>query len=380
MRASTLFAVILSLLIGLGVAAAARYAGLFDKAPDRPLETGVQQKPAPIRVLVAAQNLYPEIHVLSGQVTVRELRDTEQDFYKANKSKLLPALPSAAHLRMPKKNIVPDTILTNDLFEDPAIPPPPGKGLPVDQRLVNVAVSKQKSAGGVLRVGDIVDVLLTARVSVAGKGDSLSTAVVAKGCKIVMKRDNIFTVLRSDPANKPIEFTLQTNNYRAALIEFVSYKGIISLQPAPGPAMMLTSMEDQMKINEMNQGSYAVSDADLAAIFKITPAIPPTPPDRTRVITSGGGSRWNTFASHDPPPPGVWFNFGPPGSASALHAPSSKTAVAKSTGELLVNPETGMSYDPKDKNDPNNPGCVNCKKKKESAAEAKEAKAAEKMK
>jgi len=356
MRASTLFAVILSLLIGLGAAAGARYAGLFDRK-EEPAPVVIETKRQITNVLVAAVNLYPGIHVTSNQVVVRELRADEVAFYEANKSKLLPAVPSAAHLRMPKKNVLADTILTTDLLEDASIPSPYTTTLPADYRAVNVAVSKQNSGGGVLRVGEIVDVLLTSQVSVMGKGTELKTATIARGCKIIMKRDNIFTVLRNDPTDRPLEFTLQANTYRASLIEFCKYKGTISLQPAPGPGMMMTSMEDQVKITEMNQGNYAIGDKDLVPIFNITPNNPGTPPDQTRILMGNSPARLNVFASKDIQPPSQWFSVGPQGSNTAFR-------LSPSTGSnLMVNPATGMLYDPNDKSDPNNPGCTTCQKK-----------------
>ncbi len=358
MRASTLFAIIVALLIGLGAAAAAKTFGLFDrKVEEAPVV--IEQRRAVTNVLVAAVNLYPDIYVTANQVVVRELRADEAAFYEANKSKLLPAVPSSAHLRKPKKNILADTILTTDLLEDASIPAPWSNSLPADYRAVNVAVSKQNSAGGVLRVGEIVDVLLTSQVSVVGKGTELRTATIARGCKIIMKRDNIFTVLRSDPSDKPLEFTLQANTYRASLIEFSKYKGVVSLQPAPGPGMMMTTMEDQMKITEMNQGNYAVGDKDLIPVFNVTPQTPAIAPDQTRILLGSSPARTNVFPSKEPQPFGQWFFIGPSGSYGGNRL--SQSAV--SSANLLVNPVNGQIYDPNDKNDPNNPGCTTCGKK-----------------
>src|SRR4051812_47442464 len=86
MRASTLFAVILSLLIGLGAAAGARHFGLFDKPTTPPPEPVVVVKEAPTKVLVSGANLFEGVYVTANQVKVRELRPDEKEFYNANKS------------------------------------------------------------------------------------------------------------------------------------------------------------------------------------------------------------------------------------------------------------------------------------------------------
>ena len=98
MRASTVFALALALLIGLAAAAGAKYAGLFDKKTPAP-----EQPPPPYKVLVAKTNLFEDMTVTADQVMVRDLLASEQDAMQAQfgaewKEKLMPALVTAAHI------------------------------------------------------------------------------------------------------------------------------------------------------------------------------------------------------------------------------------------------------------------------------------------
>ena len=74
MRASTVFALALALLIGLAAAAGAKYAGLFDK------KVQAAELPPPLqKILVAKLNLFEDMTVTADQVMVRELTADEQE-------------------------------------------------------------------------------------------------------------------------------------------------------------------------------------------------------------------------------------------------------------------------------------------------------------
>ncbi len=99
MRASTLFALVIAVLIGLGVAVAARMSGYFNAQKKDP-EPALKKQEIP--VLIAAKNLFAGDLIDSGYVRVRNLRPEEFDYYKEHKDDYLPALPSAciaAHRR-----------------------------------------------------------------------------------------------------------------------------------------------------------------------------------------------------------------------------------------------------------------------------------------
>ena len=166
MRASTVFAIALSLLIALAAAAGAKYAGLFDKKAPPP----AGGKPAPVKVLVATVNLYEDVTVLANQVMVRDIRPEEQKALEEKfgkdewKSKLMPAMVTAANLRIARFNIDADRILLRDYFFDSNLPQGLPDHLSKGTRAVNVSVPKQRAVGGAIRLGDYVDVLLTTKV------------------------------------------------------------------------------------------------------------------------------------------------------------------------------------------------------------------------
>jgi Flp pilus assembly protein CpaB len=296
MRASTVFAIALSLLIALAAAAGAKYAGLFDrKAPPPPGE-----KPPPLKVLVATVNLYEDVTVMSDQVRVRDIQPEEERYLRDKygeswQSKLMPALVTAAHLRVAKINIPADQILLKEYFTDTALPEGIPERLEKGMRAVNVSVPKDDAAGGVIRRGEYVDVLLTTKVwNASTEQEEIRTAVIARGLKVIMKRNNLWTTLAADPDDKPLHFTLQANPYRAALIKYAQSYGQLSLQPVPAPEKTPSGSfsdpnskeyanEDQ-RVEEILRGELTIGDKDLVRIFQLPPpAIKPPPPQPTIV-------------------------------------------------------------------------------------------------
>ena len=109
MRASTIFALTLALLIGLGAVVGARWAGWLGR-PEPPRKE--------VQVLVAARNLFPGDVIDTTWVKARALRPEEMAEYEKNKQQYLPATAYAAALRVPKKPIEADSpILRNDLTD-----------------------------------------------------------------------------------------------------------------------------------------------------------------------------------------------------------------------------------------------------------------------
>jgi Flp pilus assembly protein CpaB len=287
MRASTVFILALVLLVGFVALAVAKAAGLFNPSPPPP---PAPERP-PIKALFSKTNLFEKITITADQVYVRDLTAAEEAALKSRfgdnwQSKLLPPLVTAAHLRTPRQNIVADQPLFRDQFEDINLPEPISLQLEPNTRAVNVKVDKDKAVGGVLRVGEYVDVFLTAKVGI-GNEEELRTACIARGCKIVMKRNVMWTMMAGDPDDKPLHFTLQANPYRAALIAYAQQNGQISLLPGSPPLRIGSSwsdpsspeyaMEDQ-RIDEINRGTRVVGAEDLVRIFQIPPAPLPTPP------------------------------------------------------------------------------------------------------
>ena len=301
MRASTLFAITLSVLLGLGAVAGARYAGLFDKKEPPP--PAVEKDPT-IRVLVPLHTLTEGYAVDSTSVTIRELKLTGDDavqFKKdANKymSKYLTGSVAAVAMRIPKRSIAADTPLLKEYFEEPSLPQSVQARLDPGTRSVNVVVKKDKAAGGGIWVGDYVEVWLTSKLTVgSGKGaqETLASACLAKPCKVIVKRNNLWPQLVRDPDDKPIHFTLQANPYRAALIEFAAARGEITLKPTEPPANRGTGSfndlnspeyaDEDTRVSQVNNSTYTVGDKDLMRVFHVKPPVPlppPPPPIMTR--------------------------------------------------------------------------------------------------
>jgi hypothetical protein len=198
-------------------------------------------------------------------------------------------LTSAAHLRTPLKNILADEILFEKDFAPAVLPDELTKQLDPNTRAVNVAVMKDKCAGGTIRIGEFVDVILTTKISYDDPvKEELRTACVARACKVVMKRNTPWQIMAADPDDKPVHFTLQANPYRAALIEYAQSFGQISLQPVPTPAKSNGSFTDlsspeyaveDKRVEEITQGTRLIGTEDLVRIFKIPPPSPkPLPP------------------------------------------------------------------------------------------------------
>jgi Flp pilus assembly protein CpaB len=313
MKASTLFTLTVALLFGLGVAAVARAMGLFNSTP----------QPAPqekvIKVLVAKQNLYEGIAITPSMVAVRDLRQDEYDYYNKNKKEFTPASTAAVNFRVPIHIIeAGQPILRSDL-EDLRFPDGITARINPGMRAVNLALPRERAAGGLITRGDFVDVLLTSHVcdGVNCKNGATMSAFLARGLRVVVKRNSLWEVLRTDPANQPIAFTLEANPYRAALIEFSAMQGLITLVPVPsrGAAKSTAGLTDgkvsyasldsveyrneDERVDGILQGKLSVSETDLERIFRLRPVVrtpPPPPPLVVRKISGNDYSGVATFA------------------------------------------------------------------------------------
>lgn len=304
MRASTLFAITLSVLLGLGAVAGARYAGLFDKKEPPP---PVVEKDPTIKVLVPLHTLSEGYAVDSKSVTIREIKLTGDEAVQFRKdsnkfmSKYLTGSTAAVAMRIPKRTIPADSPLLREHFTEPELPQSVQARLEPGTRAVNVSVKKEKAAGGGIWMGDYVEVWVTSKVSLgSGKGasETLASACLAKPCKVIVKRNNLWPTLVADPDDKPIHFTLQANPYRAALIEFAAQRGELTLKPTEPPANRGTGSfsdlnspeyaDEDARVSQVNNSTYTVGDKDLMRVFHVKPPVPLPPPPA---------------ADHDPPLP-----------------------------------------------------------------------------
>jgi Flp pilus assembly protein CpaB len=322
-----MFALTLALLTGLGAVVAARYAGWLTK-PE-----AVVEKKEELKILVAKRNLYPGDIIDSSWVTTRALKPEEKNDYEANKQEYLPAVEAAATLRIPKKAIEADSpILRKDLL--PMVKPEPlhTRLLP-NMRAVNISVQKDASAGGLIQVGEWVDVYLTSTV-VIGSQETTRTAPAAQALRVIAKRNALWPIFANLPEGKPVNFTLEANPYRAGLLEFSKIKGNLTLVPLSAAEQrvledrrtkLLASLDGEAKqghkadntllpvsfaqpgssetnaeegrVDAFNKGEYTISHADLIRIFDLTT---PPPPRSNHVVEQFSGLARNQITTFDP--------------------------------------------------------------------------------
>lgn len=307
MKASTLLALTVALLLAIGAAATARMLGLFERS-----QATAKQDPV-IKILVARQNLYAGIAVTSEMVMVRDLRPGELANYNENSKNYLPAQVEAVVLRIPNRNIEADQPILKTDLEDLAFPDGvPGRLAP-GTRAVNLSIPKDRAAGGLIAKGDRVDVLMTSRVCDGNDctKSRILSAFLARNLRVVVKRNQLWTVLRPNPDNQPVSFTLEANPYRAALIEFASSLGTISLLPAAAqrnekgtsgdvqaasfsmPGSQEYEAEDE-RVDKLLRGELSITEADLERVFRLRPIVripPPPPPPPPVIIQQITGTR-----------------------------------------------------------------------------------------
>jgi Flp pilus assembly protein CpaB len=301
MKASSLFAVTVAALLGLGAVAGAKYAGVFNSTEPKPEPT-----PQPTKILVASQNIFEGITVTSSQVKLRDIRPEEKEFYNKNKEKFMPALVAAAHMRVAARSIEADTPLLKEHFQEQMLPEEVSARMNRYLRAVNVALPKERCGGGLLRVGEYVDVFVTSQILASKDAEPIiQTACLARGVKIIVKRNNLWSTLVSNPGDLPINFTLMANPYRAALIEFAKTSGNLTLMPAPVPPDELVKRasnvrpvfsdpnsaeykDEDERVEKVERGEMVVGGRDLERLFKLQP-IPLAPVVKQDVIVHYNG-------------------------------------------------------------------------------------------
>ena len=146
--------------------------------------------------------------------------------------KLLPADVSAANFRVPNRRILGGEILRGDMFKEELAE---GLSLRLKQsmRAVDVFVPPKRCAGGVIQLGEHVNVNLTMTITDADGKKINRTAEIARDCRVIIVSGDISNRMTLDPEVSK-SFTLEANPYRAALIDFAQHNGVISLTPVYG--------------------------------------------------------------------------------------------------------------------------------------------------
>jgi Flp pilus assembly protein CpaB len=373
MKASTLFAITIAVLLALGVAVGAKLMGFFERGPKT-------EKPAePDKILVAKQNLFEGITISPDMVTVRPLRLEEREHYQNNRSKYLPATVSAAAQRIPLHNIEADQPILKDDLQDLNFPEPLTGRLRQNMRAVNLSLPKQQAAGGLIVRGDTVDVLLTSRICVgADCTESITqSAFIARGLRVIAKRDILWTVLQAIPENKPVTFTLEANPYRAALIEFAQTKGTIALLPSPTATKATTPTdtstpgggasfakfdspeyrEEDQRVDGILKGDLTVSEVDLERIFKLKPIprVRTEPPHFVQHISGVKPNGTIAFSSDGQP---LVLDSRTPRTSKSGGGPRPQVEGQNPLGYTFRRPDS-----PTGKGGPNDPDCPDCAKK-----------------
>lgn len=287
MKASTLFAITIAVFLGLTVVAAAKYSGIFSAKPPVP------EPPAPqYKVLVAARNLFESYVIQPDDVRVRDMTDEEETVYLDNKDQFLPAQVAAGVLRVLNRSVEADQPILRDYVDDINLPQAINRRLSSSSmRAVNVSVPIERAAGGLIQRGEYVDVYLTTRISVAGRPENSTTetAAIARKLKVIVKRNMLWNALGAIDPKKPIDYTLEANVYRAALIEFAKTKGALTLVPTAEPQETSDSaspsvvspthsdpaskeyQNEDERVEAFLRGELAVGEADLERIFNLKP-------------------------------------------------------------------------------------------------------------
>jgi Flp pilus assembly protein CpaB len=275
-----------------------------------------QEPPPPVKpeilVLAADHNLFENFVLQTTDVKVRSLRPEEMAHYEKNKDQYLPPLVQAAALRVLKKNLEADQPLLREHLQSFAFAEPLNQRLLPSMRAVNLEISKDRSAGGMIQVGDWVDVHLTSAVGANDdKAPSTHTASIARFVRVVAKRNVLWPVLAPLPEDKPVNFTLEANPYRAALIEFAKDKGTITLVPVSntdqrrleakhreilqsGAKTSLAALsdpdsaeykEEDTRVELFNRGELTIGQPDLVRIFGLKTTPPPLANVSVQVFT-----------------------------------------------------------------------------------------------
>lgn len=356
MRASFLLVLALALLVGLGVAVAVKTTGILNP-PEKVVAEAPPAPPSapPPTVVVAARNLYDTDTIRPGDVVTRPVSADQMKEYEATKAELLPVL-DAAFYRFPAKEVVAGTVLKLSDLKPMKKPEPLVDRIAPGSRAVNVSITKNESAGGLIAVGDWVDVVVTTEV---GRTDSeirqSRTAVIARGAQVVAKRDTLWSVFAPLAPEEEIKYTLSTNTYRAALIDYAKTIGSMTLVPVssseskgyetrlakvkaePATALTLThpdtaSVEykaEARKLAEYATGTMAVGTEDLLEVFALNPLPAPPRPQTVEVFNGAARQQPLVFVSTD--------SAAGTGQAPAytFHAPAKPKPVTEDSSDKL---------------------------------------------
>ena len=313
MRASLLAVVAIAIIAGLGVVFAVKSLGLLDQPQPRPVEQVVVVKelpPPPIppvpRIIAPTRNLFAGDPMTGYSIGIRPLRPEEMKDYEAHKDDYLPGSLEAAMFRTAARDLPGDRPLRKGDLLEAKKPESLNSRLFPGTRAVTVGISKDRSASGLIQVGDWVDVYLITDVSRSDNPTPVPfTGLLVPHAQVIAKRDTLYAIY--DPlVSDTVSFTLATNPYRTALVEHGRNVGILTLVPVsadekkrldslrdeaiktPGMSIAVTFApegspeykEEQSRLERYANGSLSIGDEDLIRLLRLPAIEPPAAPPK----------------------------------------------------------------------------------------------------
>jgi Flp pilus assembly protein CpaB len=165
-------------------------------------------------------------------VALRPLRAEELKEYEEHKAEYLPPAAHITYFRTTARDILPDKPLKYSDLTDPQKPKPLADRLAPGTRAVSVAIPKEHSVGGLIQVGDWVDVYILTDVSRTDSPTRVPhAALLVPRAQVIAKRDTLYSIYAPLAPGEPIPFTLATNPFRAELLEYGRTVGTLALVP-----------------------------------------------------------------------------------------------------------------------------------------------------
>jgi Flp pilus assembly protein CpaB len=268
MRLSMLAVIAVAVMIGLGVVFAVKALGLLNPPPpppppaqpEPPKPAPVPPPPPPPNVVVPVRVLFSGDNINPSDVTVRPLRPEELKDYERHQAEYLPPAVHITYFRTTARDILPDVPLKYSDLTDPQKPKPLAERLAPGTRAVSVAVPKEHSAGGLIQVGDWVDVYILTDVSRTDDPTRVPYAgLLVPRAQVIAKRDTLYSIYAPLLPGELVPFTLATNPFRAELLEYGRTVGTLALVPV--------SADEKKRLDALREAAMTEPGLNLAVPF-----------------------------------------------------------------------------------------------------------------